>query len=79
MIGWIGTLLLAGCALPLTLQALLQKKAEVQPVFLALWLSGEILMFIHCLTIGDAALLVNYAANIILLLPVVAVKLRRKR
>lgn len=79
LIGWIGALLLAICALPLTIQALVQKKAEVQSVFLGLWFGGEVLMLIHCLAVGDLPLIVNYAANILLLLPVLAVKFRRKR
>ena len=79
ILGWIGALLLAICALPLTLDALIRKKAEVQGVFLLLWFFGEVLMLLHCLTLGDTALIVNYAANILLLLPVLAVKFRRKK
>lgn len=79
MIGWIGAALLGICALPLTIEALILKKANVQTLFLALWFFGEIAMVIHCLSVGDAPLLVNYILNTVLLLPVVAVKIKSFR
>ena len=79
MIGWIGAVLLGICALPLTIEALILKKANVQTVFLAMWFLGEVAMVIHCLSIGDAPLLFNYILNTILLLPVVRVKIKQLR
>ena len=80
MMGWLGALLLAICAIPLTLEALIRKKVQIQSVFLLIWFAGEVLMFLYVIPLKDVPLLVNYLANIILLLPVMWVKFgRRKR
>ena len=68
-IGWIGSLMLGGCALPQVYKCWKEGNADgVSKGFLLLWLGGEILMQVY--VIGkhgfDLPLLTNYWFNTVL-------------
>jgi len=68
-IGWIGSTLLAICAIPLAIQAIRNKHIDINSTFLYSWMVGEIASFIYIY--GDIILMFNYGVNIICLIPVV--------
>lgn len=75
IIGWIGGILLAACAIPLAWESYRQKHSRgISNLFLALWLIGEILMFIYVLPKQDMPLLFNYGLNIACLVVVIRYK-----
>ena len=65
-IGWIGTQLLAFCALPAAIQVIIQGHAEgYSPIFIGMWGLGELLCFYYVLTeYKDLPLLINYFLNL---------------
>ena len=78
-IGWIGSLLLSTCGLPLLLDVCIKKKVDnVSIFFLLWWLIGEILLFVYIVVqpIISIPLLFNYGFNcvcIILILVFVSI------
>ena len=67
VIGWIGTQLLAWCALPQVISTVKAGTAgDINPMFLAMWGIGEILTLIYVYrTVGtDWPLLTNYSINL---------------
>ncbi len=66
--GWLGGALLACCALPLVVSTVRDGHAHgVDPVFLALWFSGEAAMLVHVLFVeASLPLKLNYIANVIM-------------
>ena len=73
LVGFMGTFLLAFCALPLCFQALRDKEISVSPTFLYFWFIGEVFLLAYVLLALDAnlILMLNYGLNIICLLPVI--------
>lgn len=67
-IGYVGSLLLAGCGLP---QAYLSHKQGhsdgISTMFLLMWTIGEILTLLYILPKADIPLLLNYTSNILFL------------
>lgn len=75
LIGWIGSTLLALCAIPLAWECYKQKHSNgISNTFLAMWLVGEILTFAYVLPKQDYPLLLNYSLNIICLAVVIRYK-----
>ena len=65
-LGWVGSILLALCALPSTVDAFIKKDSDVPWKLLAPWLAGEILVIIPVIfTIKEHFLIFNYAMNIL--------------
>lgn len=68
LLGWLGAILLATCAVPLVWQTIKDRHANgLNSTFLFCWLVGEALMLVHCIMLWPAissALLANYAANV---------------
>jgi uncharacterized protein with PQ loop repeat len=65
MIGWVGQLLLAICAIPQTFKTIRTKKAEdISFLFLTFWYVGEILSFIYIIPLAKLPLILNYGLNI---------------
>ena len=79
-LGWLGSILLAFCALPQALKTFKTKKADdISWGFLLMWLFGEIFTLIFILPkAGVLPLVVNYACNIVLILVILKYKLRGK-
>ena len=77
LIGWIGSILLALCAVPLAWQTFKQKHSNgISNTFLAMWLIGEILTFAYVLPKQDYPLLLNYGLNIACLAIVIRYKFK---
>lgn len=68
IIGWIGSLLLMFCGLPMALDALKTKKDNTNLTFLLMWYFGEILSFIYALPKSNIIpIICNYGINILLI------------
>lgn len=76
-VAWLGSVLLALCALPQAISSLRTGRADdLCWSFIGMWLTGEILLSIYTLNTGDVALLTNYLCNVICLTIICSVKLR---
>lgn len=65
--GFLGTICLSACALPLVVQTVSTGHTSVDPLFLGLWLAGELLMLAHVLAAGATLpVKLNYIANSIM-------------
>ena len=75
LIGWLGSGLLALCAIPLAWECFKQRHANgISNTFIAMWMLGEILTFAYVLPKQDYPLLLNYSLNIVCLLVVIRYK-----
>lgn len=65
-LGFVGAVVLAVCAAPLTIQTVIDGHADgVNGWFLALWLIGELVMLVYVLLERlTLPLILNYAANV---------------
>lgn len=74
--GWFGSICLSLCALPQVIQCIITGNANgINWLFLLMWLSGEISLFIYLLPKNETALLFNYGLNIIFLLIIIRYKI----
>ena len=74
-LGWLGSILLAFCALPQALASFKNKSSEgVTWGLLIMWGLGEIFTFIYVFPKMDIPLLFNYLANIFFLLVILFYK-----
>lgn len=65
ILGWIGSVLLAFCAVPQAIQSFRQKHSNgISSAFLTMWLVGEILTAAYVLPKKEYPLLFNYFVNI---------------
>lgn len=77
VIGWIGSILLALCAVPLAWQSFKQKHSiGISNTFLTMWLVGELLTATYVLPKQDYPLLFNYGLNIACLIIVIRYKFK---
>ena len=79
LIGWIGSMLFALCALPQAILVWKQKHARgLSWGFLHLWFWGEVLCFIYVYMqpVVQVPLLANYALNFVFLLTIFYFKLK---
>lgn len=77
LMGWIGSTLLALCAVPLCWEAVWNKTIDINTVFLGVWTLGEIFCYIYVVDKQDWPLTFNYFSNILLLIPVWYYKKKR--
>lgn len=77
--GWLGCIFLACCAAPETFSAIKNKHSGITWGLLILWFFGEVFMLIYSVSLGNWPLLLNYGANILLLLPVLWYKTYSKK
>lgn len=76
-LGWIGSLMLAFCALPQAVESWKTKSSNgVTWGLLIMWAIGEVFTFIYVWPKSDMPLLVNYSANIAFLSVIIYYKLR---
>ena len=68
LLGWVSTILLSVCGVPLAVEALKEGRTEANKLFLILWGLGEGLGLIYCLYLGSSPLVVNYSFNMALIL-----------
>lgn len=78
LIGVVGHMLLALCALPQAIQAAKTKtSAGVNSTFLAMWLIGEVLALVYVLMKDtDIIQLANYILNLACLFPIIYYKFK---
>ena len=75
IIGWIGSILLALCAVPLAWTSYWNKNSNgISNAFLTMWLVGELLTAAYVLPKKDYPLLFNYGLNIVCLAIVIRYK-----
>ena len=76
IIGYVGNILLAVCALPTAIEAYINKKTSVPWSLLAPWSVGEVLVLIYVTSLMDYALMLNYGLNFIFLSTIIYFKIR---
>lgn len=76
LIGSIGAILLAICAVPLAYSSIKSGKSEISSAFLYIWTFGEIFSLTYLLLLGETVLIWNYVANLALLVVVIYYKWR---
>jgi hypothetical protein len=77
VIGWIGSGCFAICAVPQAYTAVRQGHSNgISWLFLALWLTGEVLTIAYVLPKWDFPLLVNYFGNLACLLVILHYKIK---
>lgn len=77
-IGWIGSVLLALCALPEVYRSVKDKKCHVGWGLLLMWFFGEVLtLFFILATSAQRQLIVNYGVNILLISIMIYYKVNR--
>lgn len=75
LIGWIGSAMLALCALPQAWKSYRTKSsADLSGWFLGLWCGGEVLLLIYVVPKGDIPLIANYTVNLALLAVIIKYK-----
>lgn len=67
-VGWLGTVLLAACGVPLLVKTVVDGHARgVSLWFLVMWLAGEALTFVYVLRAARRRqLIANYSANLLI-------------
>lgn len=77
IIGWLGAVLLATCAVPQTWRCCVDGHADgLSWAFIAMWLGGELLTLTYVAAATPSIILiVNYAVNIACLVVIVALKI----
>ncbi len=79
LLGWLGSILFAICAMPQAFQS--WKDGHSQGMswgFLLMWLGGEVLTIAYVLPKQDWPLLFNYAANLACLLVILRFKVTQR-
>ena len=67
-IAWVGSILLAVCAVPQAIKSFKEKNADsLSALFLIFWGVGEVLVLIYVTDLRDWALMFNYSANVVLI------------
>ena len=74
-LGWIGSILLASCGLPLAIQSIREGKSDLSWYFILMWGIGELFVLIYVIPQRDYPLIFNYAGNLILILIIVRYRL----
>jgi uncharacterized protein with PQ loop repeat len=75
-IGWIGSILFAVCALPQVIQCVKDGHARgLNPLFLGLWLMGEIFILVYIWPKQDWPLLFNYTLNLVFVVIMIRYKI----
>jgi uncharacterized protein with PQ loop repeat len=65
VVAWIGSILLAVCAVPQAYKCFVEKHAHgLSAWMLGMWTTGELLLVAYTFHIKDFALFFNYAANL---------------
>ena len=66
LVAWIGSILLAVCAVPQAIKTFREKNADsLSSWTLAMWGAGELLLAIYTIDLQDWALAFNYTVNLI--------------
>lgn len=79
MIATIGSLLLAFCGVPEVYKCYKEKKCSIGWAMLLMWLVGELLLIIFALQTKQYSLLINYLANVGLIVVLLRYKIWPKQ
>ena len=79
IIGYIGGILLAVCAIPEVIRTYKDKRCHLGWPFLGLWFVGEIFMEIYAIVLWDYPLMFNYTFNLIITAILLYYKFKTKR
>ena len=80
IVGWIGSVLLSICGLPLAIQSFRAKNSDsINSSFLYIWTFGEVFSLIYLLSLGEGILLWNYIINLIFLSIIIFYKIKPTR
>lgn len=75
LIGWLGSLMLAVCAVPQFVKTFkTDSAADISWAFLFLWGFGDFLMLIYVWPSGNAPLIFNYGLNAVIVTGIVNIK-----
>lgn len=74
-IGWLGSILLALCALPEVIRTIHDKTSYIGWGMLATWGIGELLLLIYIILRKEYPLIINYSFNLILILILIYYKI----
>jgi uncharacterized protein with PQ loop repeat len=78
-IAWIGSMLLAACAIPQAFKCYKTKSSgDFSIAFLLMWGAGEALLLIYAVHIGEVALVINYLTNLIIVVVILRYLPRRE-
>ncbi len=76
ILGWIGSILLAGCGLPEVVKAFETGECTLTWPFLLMWFFGEVLLLIPVVTqIKSKFLIFNYTMNVLFIATLIWFKL----
>jgi hypothetical protein len=78
LIAFLGSMLLALCAVPELLRTLYDNKCYLSWAFLLLWFLGEILMLIYSIHLWNYALMMNYIFNTIVVTIMLYIKIKNE-
>ena len=76
VIGTIGNILLALCAIPATALTIARGECRLDTSFLTLWTLGEVMVFSYVLYLANYPLLLNYSVNTLCCLIMCGYKLK---
>ena len=76
IIGYLGGMLLALCALPEAVRTIQEKHCHISWGMLLMWASGEILMLTYSTKYWDWSLMGNYGFNLIIISPMLYFKIK---
>lgn len=79
IVAWIGSVLLALCGLPIAIEAIREKKSDINLLFLLMWGGGEILTLIYVIYKKEGALTFNYMTNLVFILIVLWYRFKGKK
>jgi uncharacterized protein with PQ loop repeat len=77
LIGWIGSFMLAICAVPQAYKSYVDKHSDgISWYFLLLWLFGEVFLLIYVINKLDIPLIINYLCNIFIVVVILYYKIK---
>jgi len=65
LLGWIGSIMLAVCALPAAYSAWKDKRCQYDKLFILIWFWGEVVLLGYALLTKQWLLVPNYCVNIL--------------
>ena len=77
LIGWIGSFMLAICAVPQAYKSYVDKHSDgISWYFLLLWLFGEVFLLVYVINKLDIPLIINYLCNIFIVVIILYYKIK---
>lgn len=64
--GWVGSLFLTWCGVPLLIDAIRDRECTLPWSFISIWFAGEVLCLMYAASIESLPLIFNYGINTLL-------------